>query len=139
MSRFRVSSSDNQRTWPWLDLIRLDGRASRDQWWLPMILTNATISLLLIPSLDTSSSSPPTAERFAESSSTQPSILIGFLDMTVFALYLALMSAVSVRRLHDRNKSGSWVLLYFVPVIGQVWLFLELGVLAGTRGPNRFG
>jgi uncharacterized membrane protein YhaH (DUF805 family) len=59
--------------------------------------------------------------------------------MTVFALYLALMFAVSVRRLHDRNKSGWWVLLYFVPVIGQIWLFLELGVLAGTPGPNRYG
>ena len=29
--------------------------------------------------------------------------------------------AVSVKRLHDRNKSGSWMWVALVPVIGWVW------------------
>ncbi|WP_413111384.1 DUF805 domain-containing protein [Thaumasiovibrio sp. DFM-14] len=47
--------------------------------------------------------------------------------------------ALNIKRLHDRNKSGLWVLLTFVPVIGPVFVFVELGCLKGTVGPNRFG
>lgn len=47
--------------------------------------------------------------------------------------------AVSVKRLHDRNQSGWWVLLSFLPVIGNVWTIINLGVLRGTEGDNRYG
>lgn len=46
--------------------------------------------------------------------------------------------AVSVRRLHDADHSGWWLLAYIVPLAGAVtllWLFLK----RGTLGPNRFG
>ena len=48
--------------------------------------------------------------------------------------YLAIlvpMIAVAVRRMHDQDKSGWWILL---PIVNLVFLFLE-----GTKGPNRFG
>ncbi len=44
-----------------------------------------------------------------------------------------------VRRLHDRNRSGLWLLLAAVPVIGQAWLIWELGFRPGEAGYNRFG
>ncbi|NNM71966.1 DUF805 domain-containing protein [Enterovirga aerilata] len=47
--------------------------------------------------------------------------------------------AVAVKRWHDRDKSGWWVLIVFVPVIGWIWAFVENGFLRGTPGPNRFG
>jgi uncharacterized membrane protein YhaH (DUF805 family) len=47
--------------------------------------------------------------------------------------------AVSVKRWHDRNKSGWWALVQFVPVIGWLWTLVENGLLRGTVGPNRFG
>jgi uncharacterized membrane protein YhaH (DUF805 family) len=47
--------------------------------------------------------------------------------------------AVSAKRWHDRNKSGWWALLQFVPVIGTLWTLVENGLLRGTPGPNRFG
>lgn len=47
--------------------------------------------------------------------------------------------AVSVKRWHDRNKSGWWVLINLVPVLGFVWALVENGFLRGTAGPNRFG
>lgn len=47
--------------------------------------------------------------------------------------------AVSVKRWHDRDKSGWWVLIWFVPLIGTVWAFVETGFFAGTSGINRFG
>ena len=47
--------------------------------------------------------------------------------------------AVSVKRLHDRGQSGWWVLLSFLPVIGNVWTLVNLGILRGTTGDNRYG
>lgn len=47
--------------------------------------------------------------------------------------------AVSVKRWHDRNKSGWWVLINLIPVLGLVWALVENGFLRGTVGPNRFG
>jgi uncharacterized membrane protein YhaH (DUF805 family) len=46
--------------------------------------------------------------------------------------------AVAVRRLHDRDKSGWWLLLAFVPLIGGIILFIWY-VLRGTEGPNSYG
>ncbi|MBU0644130.1 MAG: DUF805 domain-containing protein [Alphaproteobacteria bacterium] len=46
--------------------------------------------------------------------------------------------AVWVRRLHDVNRSGWWVFLILIPLIG--WLVLVIwAVTKGTSGPNRFG
>ena len=46
--------------------------------------------------------------------------------------------AVQVRRFHDQDKSGWFVLLSLIPFVGGlivlVFMFLE-----GTKGPNRFG
>jgi uncharacterized membrane protein YhaH (DUF805 family) len=71
--------------------------------------------------------------------------------------------AVSVKRLHDRDKSGWWILLFWLgpsilggwqtaaPDLGggflfslaaaaiAIWAFVELGCLPGTLGPNRYG
>jgi uncharacterized membrane protein YhaH (DUF805 family) len=46
--------------------------------------------------------------------------------------------AVLVRRLHDIDKSGWWVLIALIPLIGGVVLFVMV-CLRGTEGPNRFG
>jgi len=80
-------------------------------------------------------------------------------------VYIAMMVAgifVGIKRLHDRNKSGWWLLVFmFAPgilsgigfAIGgfiatilslaafgiTVWMFVELGCLRGTVGPNQYG
>ena len=48
-------------------------------------------------------------------------------------------SFVHIKRFHDRDKSGWWVLIGLIPIIGAIWLLIELGFLKGTPGPNRFG
>jgi uncharacterized membrane protein YhaH (DUF805 family) len=74
-----------------------------------------------------------------------------------------LLAATAVRRLHDRNKSGWWIVPFFMApiLLGKVgdwlgdsyaadllmlvliavslWGFVEILCLRGTRGPNRFG
>ncbi len=46
---------------------------------------------------------------------------------------------LGVKRYHDRSKSGAWILVQFVPLIGSIWYLVEAGCLAGTPGSNRFG
>ncbi|MDR0507550.1 MAG: DUF805 domain-containing protein [Dysgonamonadaceae bacterium] len=46
--------------------------------------------------------------------------------------------AVMIRRLHDSGKSGWWVLILFVPYIGQVVIIVFL-LLNGEQKPNRYG
>ncbi len=46
--------------------------------------------------------------------------------------------AVSARRLHDIGKSGWWQLLYLLPVIGSLVLFVFF-CLPSQEGANRFG
>ena len=53
------------------------------------------------------------------------------------SIYPAL--AIYAKRWHDREKSGWWTLILFVPVIGFFWVLIELGMLSGTRGPNQYG
>ena len=45
--------------------------------------------------------------------------------------------AVGVRRLHDIDKSGWWLLLGFIPLIGTLVLIYFM-VQPGTEGSNRF-
>ena len=47
--------------------------------------------------------------------------------------------AVGIKRFHDRNKSGVWILIIFVPLIGSLWYLIECGFLKGTTGPNNYG
>lgn len=46
--------------------------------------------------------------------------------------------AVTVRRLHDIDKTGWWILICLVPVIGGITL-LVMTVLDGTQGSNQYG
>lgn len=72
----------------------------------------------------------------------------GFQNANILALALAAIGVVimlwtniaaSVKRCHDRGKSGWWVLLAIVPFIGAVWMLIDLGILEGQAEPNQWG
>lgn len=46
--------------------------------------------------------------------------------------------AVQVRRLHDQDRTGWLILLFFIPYIGGL-IALVFMCIPGTEGPNRFG
>jgi uncharacterized membrane protein YhaH (DUF805 family) len=46
--------------------------------------------------------------------------------------------AVGARRLHDTDRSGWWLLLWLIPLIGWIIVIVFL-CQRGTEGPNRFG
>lgn len=62
----------------------------------------------------------------------------GFITLANFVIILWIGLAVQIKRWHDRAKSGWWVLLNLIPVIGQIWVLIECGVLRGTAGDNHF-
>lgn len=58
---------------------------------------------------------------------------------TLFLLGILVPSiAVQVRRFHDQDKSGWFVLLALIPFLGGLAVLVFM-CLEGTRGPNRFG
>jgi uncharacterized membrane protein YhaH (DUF805 family) len=47
--------------------------------------------------------------------------------------------AVAVKRWHDRDKSGWWMLINLIPILGSIWTVVELGFFPGTPGDNHYG
>ena len=66
----------------------------------------------------------------------------GFFLIAVLGLYFLVFLipglAVQVRRFHDQDKSGWFILLGFIPYVGGIILFVFM-CLEGTRGPNQYG
>jgi uncharacterized membrane protein YhaH (DUF805 family) len=60
-------------------------------------------------------------------------------DVAVNLLLLWPTLAVSVKRWHDRGKSGWWLLAALIPFVGWIWVLVENGLLRGDAGTNRFG
>ncbi len=61
----------------------------------------------------------------------------------IISLILTLPLSISaimlnIRRMHDMNKSGWWLLLVFVPFINLLFV-LYMFFAKGTQGSNRFG
>jgi uncharacterized membrane protein YhaH (DUF805 family) len=46
--------------------------------------------------------------------------------------------AVSIRRLHDTNRSGWWLLVALVPIVGVIVLIV-FAAQEGTEGANAYG
>jgi uncharacterized membrane protein YhaH (DUF805 family) len=62
----------------------------------------------------------------------------GFIGGLVDLALILPSLAVAVRRLHDIDKAGWWVLIGIIPLVG--WVFLIIWTCTkGTLGPNRFG
>ncbi len=57
----------------------------------------------------------------------------------VFAVLQVVTLVVLVRRCHDRGLSGFWLLAGLVPVLGWLWLFIELGLKPGDEEGNAYG
>ena len=103
-----------------------DGRALRSEYWwfqlfLLLVILATAGAVALLSSIDRSLALVPS---------------IAFLIFILISLLPSI--AVSVRRLHDSDKSGWWFLISLVPYIGGI-IFLIFMVLPSTPGPNRYG
>lgn len=102
--------------------ITFRGRAQRSEFWY--FLLAVFVAGLIADALDT--------QLLNSSGMNRP------LD-TILTLAVILPSiSVSVRRLHDINQSGYWLLILFVPIVGWVAYFF-MTIQDGTVGPNPYG
>jgi uncharacterized membrane protein YhaH (DUF805 family) len=101
------------------------GRSGRKEFWLFVLLS--LILQLLSQGLNVGPSGP---EIFSGS--------MGFIPAIINLALLVPSLAVSVRRLYDTDRSGWWLLIIFVPVVGVITLLIFY-CSKGTKGKNRFG
>jgi uncharacterized membrane protein YhaH (DUF805 family) len=105
---------------------RFSGRAARSEYWywaLFLALGRTATRLLDVAVFDAS---------FNDHLSWYPFYSI-FSLMAVVPTF-----AVSVRRLHDVDRSGWWLLMYFT-IIGVIYPLFVWKCTKGTEGENRFG
>lgn len=100
------------------------GRAHRPEFWY-FVLFNIIISLVLMMVDNILGTFDP---------ETNAGLLHGLYTLAVLVPSIA----VTVRRLHDSGRSGWWVLIGLVPVVGFIVLLI-FAILAGTPGPNQYG
>ena len=101
-----------------------DGRARRKEYWMfALINVVITFVLILIDSLIGTFS---------------PQAGIGLLS-GLYALAVLIPSiAVTVRRLHDTGRSGWWILITLIPIIGGIVLLIFM-LLDSQPGANQYG
>ena len=110
-------------------LFGFQGRITRLDFWLAQLFYLAAI-LVAIYGLSYAARSGGDAD--ASRYTLGGVMIIGYL------LFFWSSLAVAIKRYHDRNKPGWWVLLSLVP-IASLFVVVELGCFDGTRGTNRFG
>ena len=64
---------------------------------------------------------------------------VSVLAIPVYIMVIWASLAIQVKRWHDRNKSGWWVLIGLIPIVGPIWQLVECGFLEGTPDANQFG
>ncbi|GAB2602986.1 FAD-binding protein [Spirosoma areae] len=57
----------------------------------------------------------------------------------LYPLLLGSLAATATKRLHDTNRSGYWLLMVLIPVLGALWLLYRLGFRKGDKHKNTFG
>ena len=119
---------------PYRRYFDFSGRSRRKEYWMFALL----IFLIYIVMAFLSVMSGGSAEMGEAPTGGAASMVIGlvFLVWAVGTLIPSL--AVAVRRLHDTDRSGWWLLIGLVPLVGGLVL-LYFYLIEGTHGPNRFG
>jgi len=65
-------------------------------------------------------------------------ILSSIFLFLLISLFLPPLISATIRRLHDINKSGLWLLIILIPYLGFLILFIMCAKV-GNIGSNRFG
>jgi len=119
--------------------IKTDGRIGRKSFWveglLPLYLWYLCLGFLITALLNFNAAH---AGSGALGSLLTGAILYGLFPI-LFLLPVWPNIVLLVKRYHDLNKSGWWFFISFVPVIGPIYAFFELGFSKGNRKSNHYG
>ena len=103
-----------------------NGRLSRGRFWMAYILLGLVVAAVAWTAMSVQ-------WRFAKTDTR-------LLTLVLFVVPLAWMNlCLMVKRWHDRDRSGLWLLINLIPGIGQMWMAIECGFIAGTPGDNKYG
>ena len=123
---------------PLLNYADFSGRSGRREFWSFSLAVSIALGCLIGLAF--------VALEIAEYASGFPAVTVALAVVAVvfIALYLLVLVmlitpwvAVCVRRLHDTNRGGDWLLVAFVPFGGLV--VLSFLAAAGDSGPNDYG
>jgi uncharacterized membrane protein YhaH (DUF805 family) len=146
------------------------GRANRARYWLYLVIVLPSFVALFLAFYAYAMSFPGAYENGGPTPWPTDPLGIAGAILWFAALGILLLGgfSITVRRLHDRDRTGWWALIFVVlpnglPVLGQyliqtqpglgepmilfpiaafalaAWGFVELGCLRGTAGENRYG
>lgn len=103
----------------WQNITVMDARATRSQYWWPQV---ANYLVLFLYSWLTNLSR---YYDFSTESVKELNIRVLIFLVLSFLIWLANFT-VRARRLHDTNKSNWWILLYIIPILGPIIMFVLL-------------
>ena len=109
------------------------GRSRRKEYWMfVLFVVIGEIVTMILDSMLGTGGTATTSTAYGDGGVSASANFTGGTITTIFILLILVPGiAVAVRRVHDQDKSGWFVL---VPIYNLILMFLE-----GTRGPNRFG
>ena len=107
-----------------------EGRAARPEYWWWILAMVILFTILGV--VDGAFIAPLMGLEPFQEEAGQPLSLLVSLGLLLPNLALA------VRRLHDTDRSGWWLLIGLIPIVGSLVL-LVFYILPGTQGQNRFG
>jgi uncharacterized membrane protein YhaH (DUF805 family) len=156
----------------WMQLLfSFKGRIQRLYWWIASLVVGA-VAAVLTSSLEFWAKRVGSGMINPDTQEFEPigPFAIGLGLIVVLNMWINL--ALSVKRVHDRDRTGWWIAVLYLAIMvavvlgmvtlmqpeGQrqglnnvaviaviaasylmIWLFVEIGFLKGTQGPNRFG
>ena len=100
------------------------GRAPRaEYWWFYLLIMVGYVIAMILDSL------------FGVDKAAGP---YGIVTIVLGLAILLPSIAAGIRRLHDTNRSGWWLLIGLIPILGAI-ILLVFFVTQGTVGPNQYG
>src|SRR5437899_2597355 len=117
-----------------------EGRIGRQSWWLGLLalVIIEWVVIFVLAMVFGVSLRPATDPNNPAAMGAMGAGAAGLLGI-IGLIFLWPALALYTKRWHDRDKSGWWTLIGLVPIIGGIWLLVELGFLKGSSGSNRFG
>lgn len=117
------------------NLTNFNGRARRSEfWWWYLFAVLVMFAAGIVASIVVGIMTAVDVQALT----TIVGIILGLALLAIWVYLFIGTLSVGVRRLHDQDKSGLFLLLAFVPFVGSIVLIV-FWVLEGTQGPNQFG
>jgi len=120
-------------------LFGFSGRMSRLDWWLAQLVIVVALAMMvgILASLGLGAEAMDIGSQDGGSAGIGLSMVMAIIATAGLVIWINLAS--TVKRFHDRNKSGFWALIIFLPYVGAIWQIVECGCLSGTPGGNDYG